>query len=322
MTGKTRASTPSCPNEKPESEEKPPHSPLTYNSYLKVADLKKLQICLSDPPHHDEPLFIVIHQSYELWFKLIIHELDEVIGLIKEDKTRRAIFYLRRIASILKLLVQQIHILETMTPRDFLGFRASLTPASGFQSSQFRELEFIGGLKSISVLEHFKQDSEAFEALQARFDNASLPELFYDLLRRRGFDLPVEQGTNDEEAAALREKRIMELIKIYEDEDKHGDLLDLAEALLDFDEQIFLWRFNHVTVVERIIGFRRGTGGSEGVQYLRSTLDKRCFPELWQLRTYFKVPGSPDDATEAAYGTATGPDTGGQPSQGCPFGHS
>lgn len=320
MTGKTRESSPSCPGEKPEPDAKSPHSPLTYNRYLKVADLKKLQVCLSEPPHHDEPLFIVIHQSYELWFKLIIHELDEVISLIKQDKTRKAVFYLRRIASILKLLVQQIHILETMTPRDFLAFRAALTPASGFQSSQFRELEFIGGLKSPSVLEHFEQDPEAFEALQARFKSPALPELFFELMRRRGFDLPVEPGNNEEEAAVVREKRILELVKIYEDEDQYGDLLDLAEALLDFDEQIFLWRFNHVTVVERIIGFRRGTGGSEGVQYLRSTLDKRCFPELWQLRTYFKMPGdSSDDAPSTAYGSGPAPD---QPSQGCPFGHS
>lgn len=319
MTGKTWDSPAS------QSSEKVEHSPLTYNSYLKVAELKKLQICMSEPAHHDEPLFIVIHQSYELWFKLVIHELDEVIRLLNEDKLRRAVFYLRRIVTILKLLVQQIHILETMTPRDFLGFRASLTPASGFQSSQFRELEFIGGLKSTTVLEHFKQDPEAFEALEIRFKNPSLPELLYDVLRRRGFDLPANKGKTEEEESALREKRILELVRIYEDEDKYGDLLDLAEALLDFDEQIFLWRFNHVTVVERIIGFRRGTGGSEGVNYLRSTLDKRCFPELWQLRTYFKSPGTPGDLAEQAtgYGTGPGPSTPPPPeTQGCPFGHS
>mgnify|MGYP003384686147 CR=1 FL=1 len=315
MTGKTREFPPSCPNEKPE------HSPLTYNRYLKVSDLKKLQVCLSDPPHHDEPLFIVIHQTYELWFKLIIHELDEAVRLMKEDKVRRSTFYLRRVGAIMKLLVQQIHILETMTPRDFLGFRENLTPASGFQSSQFRELEFIGGLKSSASLEHFKEDTEAFIALEARFNAPSLGELFYDLLARRGFSMPVAVDASDEEAHRVKEERIQQLIKIYEDEDTYGDLLDLAEALLDFDEQIFLWRFNHVTVVERIIGFKRGTGGSEGVSYLRSTLDKRCFPELWQLRTYFRLPGSSEPATASSYGGAeTAPAATGE--QGCPFGHS
>ncbi len=310
MTGKTRESTPSCPNEQPTQ-----HSSLTYNSYLKVAELKKLQVCLSDPVHHDEPLFIVIHQSYELWFKLVLHELDEVVAHILEDKVRRATFYLRRVAAILELLVQQIHILETMTPRDFLGFRANLSPASGFQSSQFRELEFIGGLKSPSVLEHFRQDPDAFPALEARYSAPSLPELYYDLLRRKGFNLPAVTAGTDEAANQLREQRIHELIKIYEDEDKYGELLDLTEALLDFDEQIFLWRFNHVTVVERIIGFKKGTGGSEGVSYLRSTLDKRCFPELWQLRTYFSTPGSGSAAPEPYGGTSA-------TASGCPFGHS
>lgn len=321
MTGKTRESTPSCPSEQTQQ-----HSPLTYNSYLKVADLKKLQVCLSEPVHHDEPLFIVIHQSYELWFKLVLHEMDEVFELMKAEKVRRATFYLRRIVTILKLLVQQIHILETMTPRDFLGFRSSLSPASGFQSSQFRELEFAGGLKTKAVLEHFKQDPEAFAALTTRYNAPSLPELYYELLRKKGFKLPATPAdASDDDAVRLREERILQLVEIYENEEKHGELLDLTEALLDVDEQIFLWRFNHVTVVERIIGFKKGTGGSEGVAYLRSTLDKRCFPELWQLRTYFRTPGS--EATEPApYGgpapAAADTGSGETTSGGCPFGHS
>lgn len=312
MAGKTQESTPSRSDEQPIK-----HSPLTYNNYLKVAELKQLQICLSQPAHHDEPLFIVIHQTYELWFKLVLHELDEVARHLQGDKVRRATFYLRRVVAILKLLVQQIHILETMTPKDFLGFRENLSPASGFQSSQFRELEFIGGLKSPAVLEHFKEDAEAFALLEQRYKAPSLPDLYYELLRRRGFSLPADNPSSTE-STQLREKRILELIKIYEDDDKYGDLLDLTEALLDVDEQIFLWRFNHVTVVERIIGFRKGTGGSEGVSYLRSTLDKRCFPELWQLRTYFRnAEGTNDSSTSSAYGSPPAT-TGG----GCPFGHS
>lgn len=268
-------------------------SPVSYNSYLKVHELKQLQICLSNPAHHDEPLFIVIHQTYELWFKLILHELDTVMTAIKERKVRRATFLMRRVAAIMSLLVQQIHILETMSPKEFLGFRYNLSPASGFQSSQFRELEFIGGLKSQDILEHFQSDPVASADLQKRFQAPSLNELFYDLLRERGFNLPEEKPSmKDAERLQHYETRTQELTRLFSEEDKFGDLLDLSETFIDFDQQMFLWRTHHVTVVERMLGFKRGTGGSEGVAYLRSTLDKRCFPELWQMRTKLQDPDS------------------------------
>jgi len=261
------------------------HTPLTYNSYLKVEELKSLQICQSDPPHHDEPLFIIIHQTYELWFKLIIHELDLVIELMNEDRARKATHFMKRVVAIMKVLVAQIHVLETMAPRDFLGFRHKLNPASGFQSSQFRELEFMAGLKDARMLKHFQMDAEAFEALNRRFNNESLGDVFYDLLRRQGFNLPVPSAEADQEAIREMEShRIRELCRLYEDESL-TDLHDLAESFVDLDELIALWRTHHVTVVERIIGFKRGTGGSEGVDYLRSTVTKRCFPDLWNLRT-------------------------------------
>jgi tryptophan 2,3-dioxygenase len=273
-------------NSKSKSSEAVPHSPLTYNSYLKVSELKDLQICQSNPPHHDEPLFIIIHQSYELWFKLVLHELDMVFELLSADNVRRSIFYLRRVVAILKLLVDQIHILETMSPKDFLGFRYNLNPASGFQSSQFREIEFAGGLKETRMLEHFRSDPIAYDNLRKRYEQPSLQDAFYDLLRRKGLQLPVAAAdASEEEVLRCEEQRVKELLKLYHDKDNYGELHDLAETLVDFDELIFLWRTHHVTVVERIIGFKRGTGGSEGVGYLRTTLVKRCFPDLWKLRT-------------------------------------
>jgi tryptophan 2,3-dioxygenase len=264
------------------------HTPLSYNSYLMVDQLKELQICKSDPPHHDEPLFIIIHQTYELWFKLILHELDTVVAMMHANNPRRATFYMRRIVQIMRVLVNQIHILETMSPKDFLGFRSVLNPASGFQSSQFREVEFMAGLREPRLLEHFAKDEESFKMLQRRFDDPSLGDVFYELLRKHGFNLPASTGSGGGEDPNQM-ARIMELRKLYDEPDKYLDFHDLAERLLDLDELILLWRTHHVTVVERIIGFKPGTGGSEGVGYLRSTLNKKCFPDLWQLRTYLTL---------------------------------
>ncbi|HEY9868560.1 MAG TPA: tryptophan 2,3-dioxygenase family protein [Candidatus Obscuribacterales bacterium] len=273
-----------------ESPEAKSPSPLTYNSYLKVTELKELQICQSDPAHHDETLFIIIHQAYELWFKLILHELDTVKELLGKDNVRRATFYMRRVVEVFKLLVHQIHILETMSPKDFLGFRYNLNPASGFQSSQFREIEFVSGLKDRRMLEHFRQDPAAYANLLRRFEEPSLQEAFYDLLRRRGFRLRfADEGAPEAEVQSCEDERVRELLKLYDDQQTYGDLHDLAELLVDIDELIFLWRTHHVTVVERMIGFKRGTGGSEGVGYLRTTLTKRCFPDLWKLRTVMEL---------------------------------
>jgi tryptophan 2,3-dioxygenase len=263
---------------------------LTYNNYLKVNELKSLQICQSDPPHHDEPLFIIIHQAYELWFKLILHELDSVFYFMQQDKVRRANFYMKRVVNVLRLLVQQIQLLETMSPKDFLGFRYKLNPASGFQSSQFREIEIAGGMRDPRLLEHFRSDPVAFEQLKKRTEAPSLPDAFYELMRRRGFTLPVAPlDASEEEQNDAQDKRIKELLKLYNEEDDYPDLHDLAESFIDFDQCIFLWRMNHVTVVERMIGFKKGTGGSDGVAYLRTTLDKRCFTDLWKLRTYLEL---------------------------------
>jgi len=269
------------------------HTPLTYNAYLRVKELKLLQQCQSE--HHDEPLFIIIHQTYELWFKLILHEIDQVMVLLAADQVRRSRFFLNRVVEIFKVLVDQIHVLETMNPVDFLGFRSKLNPASGFQSSQFREIEIACGLTDKMLLEHFRQDV-SFEDLTRRAEAPSLRQAFNDLLRRRGFVLPEPPPTEtpltpeqEEQANKFEEQRLQELRKIWEKTDEYGDLHDLAETLIDIDEQLTLWRTHHVTVVERVIGFKRGTGGSEGVGYLRTTVHKRCFPDLWKVRTVLEL---------------------------------
>src|SRR5437762_7346606 len=164
--------------------------PLSYNKYLRVQDLIKLQECLSSPAHHDELLFITVHQAYELWFKQILHEIDAAIVLMKDERTIEAALALRRVVEIEKLLIGQIHILETMTPARFLGFRDELNPASGFQSMQFREIEFSSGLKDERILREFAEDQFARQRLEARMQKPSLSDSYFALLRRSGFDTP------------------------------------------------------------------------------------------------------------------------------------
>src|SRR5215813_5137055 len=165
------------------------NAPLSYNKYLRVSELIDLQTCLSSPAKHDELLFITVHQAYELWFKQILHEIDAAIASMNQNQPAEAALALRRVVEIEKLLVMQIHILETMTPISFLGFRDELNPASGFQSMQFREIEFSSGLKDEHILREFREDQFAFERLRARMDTPSLADAFYDALERRGFDV-------------------------------------------------------------------------------------------------------------------------------------
>jgi tryptophan 2,3-dioxygenase len=248
--------------------------PLTYGQYLKVPELLSLQQGLADPAHHDEPLFIIIHQVYELWFKLILHELDTARELLTQDKPVDATRLLRRVVEVQRLLVQQVRILETMRPQDFLGFRYHLNPASGFQSVQFRELEFVLGLKDPAVLQRLDCDAEERARLEARLAQPSLMDAVDGLLRRRGL------GGESEEW------RLQALVRVYEEAEAHADLNALAEVLIEIDECLALWRAHHIQMVERMIGAKRGTGGSAGVGYLASTLAKRAFPDLWTARTH------------------------------------
>jgi tryptophan 2,3-dioxygenase len=246
-----------------------------------------LQDCLSDPAHHDELLFITIHQTYELWFKQILHEIDAAIVQMNEDRAAAAARALRRIVEIEKVLVNQIHILETMTPINFLAFRDELNPASGFQSMQFREIEFASGLKDPEILRSFETDEFARERLQARFRGPTLGDAFYALLRRRGLSAPADDASlSAEESRKLYGQRTRAVLEIITHFEERYEEFQLAEGLLEHDEYFSLWRSHHVRMVERMVGAKRGTGGSEGIGYLNTTLDKKFFPELWEARTY------------------------------------
>jgi len=247
---------------------------LSYNEYLRVPELISLQNSLSEPTSHDELLFIVIHQTYELWFKQILHEIDASINWLRENRTFRANHSLKTVASIGKVVVSQIHILETMAQIGFLEFRDKLNPASGFQSTQFREIEFVSGAKDERMLHHSAHDEFAFRRLSKRFDEPSLADEFWNLLGRKGFSI------------ATSEEKVQAIVEILKQPEKHADYFVMQDLLIEHDENISLWRYNHVLMVERMLGMKRGTGGSEGAGYLRTTLSKKFFPELWEARTH------------------------------------
>jgi tryptophan 2,3-dioxygenase len=263
------------------------NAPLSYNKYLRVPELIELQTCLSSPAHHDELLFITVHQAYELWFKQILHEIDAAIELMGHDRAAEAAMAMRRVVEIEKLLIRQIHILETMAPIAFLGFRDELNPASGFQSMQFREIEFSSGLKDQRIQREFAADDFAKARLQERMAKPSLGDAFFALLRRREFDAPPDDpSANAEDRRAGNDKRVNAVVEVLTHPEKLYKEYQLSEALLEHDEHFSLWRSHHIKMVERMVGAKRGTGGSEGVGYLRTTLDKKFFPELWEARTY------------------------------------
>ncbi len=266
------------------------NAPLSYNKYLRVPELIDLQTCLSSPVHHDELLFITVHQAYELWFKQILHEIDAAARLMNEDRAGEAALAMRRVVEIEKLLINQIHLLETMTPINFLGFRDELNPASGFQSMQFREIEFASGSKHESVARAFKDDEFAHQRLQSRLDSPSLGDVFFKLLRRSGLDAPDDKEPREEkERRSQRSRRVRAIVEILTHPEKLYKEYQLAEAMMEHDEYFSLWRSHHIKMVERMVGAKRGTGGSEGVGYLKTTLDQRFFPELWEARTYLST---------------------------------
>ncbi|HYO90660.1 MAG TPA: tryptophan 2,3-dioxygenase family protein [Pyrinomonadaceae bacterium] len=262
-------------------------APLSYNKYLRVAELIALQDCLSKPAHHDELLFITSLQAYELWFKQILHEIDACVAQMNEERPAAAARSLNRIVEIEKVLVNQIHILETMTPINFLAFRDELNPASGFQSMQFREIEFSSGLKDEEILRSFDLDEFARSRLQARFDAPTLGDAFFALLCRRGLAAPADDASlSPEDRRKLYGQRTRAVLEIITHFEERYEEFQLAEALLEHDEYFSLWRSHHVRMVERMVGAKRGTGGSEGIGYLNTTLGRKFFPELWEARTY------------------------------------
>jgi len=253
---------------------------LSYGSYLRIPELLSLQRLISDPPQHDELLFITIHQVYELWFKQLLHELDAVVRALDDDDVLGAHRLLRRCIEIERVLIEQVTVLETMTPNDFLTFRDRLMPASGFQSAQFRGIEFLCGLKDESQLEHHDANAPQTAELRKRLASPTLGERVFALLERR-----LDGGRGAAAAAPEAASRIDRLQRIYQEPASHYDLYLLAEALIELDEMFYLWRLRHIAMVERMIGSKPGTGGSEGVAYLRSTLARKFFPELWEVRT-------------------------------------
>src|SRR5262245_30058774 len=263
---------------------------LSYNKYLKVEDLLDLQQCLSDPVHHDELLFITIHQAYELWFKIILQEIDAATQLMNDDLAPAAERALHRVVEVEKLLVDQIHIIETMSPINFLQFRDQLNPASGFQSMQFREIEFSSGLKDETILQAFTEDSFAHERLACRLGKPTLADAYFGLLSRRGLDTPLDdKGLSEEEHRQRYGKRTRAVLELLTHFEERYEEFKLGEALLEHDEYFSLWRSHHIKMVERMVGAKRGTGGSEGIGYLRTTLEKKFFPELWEARTYLDL---------------------------------
>jgi aminocarboxymuconate-semialdehyde decarboxylase len=265
-----------------------PHQ-LTYSSYLKVPELLQLQEPQSSPPHHDELLFILVHQTYELWFKELLHDLDAVVENLRRageapahDGVYEAARLLRRCTEITRILVEQFTILETMLPTHFLAFRNLLEPASGFQSEQFREIEFLCGLKDEKMLRYHRPTPEAYASLKRRLDEPSLHDVFFGALRALGKLKEPGQSATERERFEERARAVYEL---YKDEHDHRDWIDVCERLTEFDELVVSWRLRHIQLVERIIGVRMGTGGSAGASYLKLTLDKKFFPELWEART-------------------------------------
>ncbi|MGH7585622.1 MAG: tryptophan 2,3-dioxygenase [Gemmatimonadales bacterium] len=256
---------------------------LTYQGYLKLDELLRLQEPRSDGPEHDELLFIVIHQVYELWFKEVLHELDFLRARLDADDMPAVLKTMKRILTILKVLVAQVDILETMTPVDFLSFRAHLERGSGFQSAQFREVEFVLGHKRAEPLANYAEGSEERRRLKQRLSEPSLWDAFLRHLARRGLPVPkalLERDVSEPCPPSPEVQRI--LLEVYR---KDPGLMQLCERLVDLDEGTMEWRYRHVQMVRRTIGGKVGTGGSEGAAYLATTLMRPVFPDLWAIRT-------------------------------------
>jgi tryptophan 2,3-dioxygenase len=255
---------------------------VTYGSYLRLDDLLTLQQPRSEGPEHDELLFIVVHQVYELWFKELLHEFDRAAMLLTADDPHRAQHTLKRILTVLKVLVAQLDILETMTPLEFLSFRARLEAASGFQSDQFRQIEFVLGRKSDKAIQRFPADSRARLELERRYRAPTIWDAFLHYLSREGYAIPPAALSRDVTAPIAPSPEVQQiLIDLYRRDPKNAEL---CERLVDLDEGVQEWRYRHVKMVERTIGTRSGTGGSAGAQYLQTTVGHNLFPDLWQIR--------------------------------------
>jgi tryptophan 2,3-dioxygenase len=255
---------------------------LTYSTYLNLADLLKLQVPRSDPPEHDEMIFIVVHQAYELWFKLQLHEFEKIKRDFRADHTYGAIATFKRVRTIMKVMVEQIDIIETLTPMSFNSFRDRLETASGFQSYQFREFEFALGYKRADMLKYFPPGGPGHDALFRRLNEPSVVDAFYDFLQQHGVTIPDELRDRDVTLPTAANETVEDgILRLYK---SHPDLEILFELMTDFDEGFQEWRYRHIKLVERSIGSKRGTGGSLGVEFLKKSLFHPIFPDLWAIR--------------------------------------
>lgn len=258
---------------------------ITYSSYLGIDALLSLQQPRSTPAEHDEMLFIVIHQTYELWFKLLIHELEKVMHDFSHNDIYGALHTLKRCQTVMKTLVGQLDILETMTPRSFSSFRDRLDKASGFQSYQFRSFEFLLGYKRPGFIEYFQHDEHARNILLRRLAAPSLMDHFYTFLAHRGAKLPEGLEQRDPTEPNKANELVQEAIyQLYQAAPETGLLFEL---MMDFDEGLQEWRYRHVIMVARTIGEKQGTGGSLGVDFLKKSLFNPIFPDLWAIRHRF-----------------------------------
>lgn len=257
---------------------------ITYTNYLKVNELLELQELKSNPPEHDETLFIIIHQTYELWFKQIIHEFGKLNKELAKGNTWTSIKTMRRILTIMKTLVSQVDILETMTPLEFNSFRKFLGQSSGFQSLQFREIEILCGLRSPLMKEAHKDDPKHLKIIDSKMKEPSIWESFCKYLSHKGYSVSSERENERGLMFNTSESNQAELIKMMNN-DPEAALV--SELLVDFDEGLQEWRYRHVKMVQRTIGAKMGTGGSEGVAYLQKTLNQTIFPDLWDIRSSF-----------------------------------
>jgi tryptophan 2,3-dioxygenase len=256
---------------------------VTYSSYLKLDELLSLQAPRSGELEHDETLFVIIHQVYELWFKEVLHEFDYLEKLLRANNTPLAAATLKRILTILKTLVAQIDVLETITPLNFLAFRDRLESGSGFQSHQFREIEFLLGGKRRSAIERYPEGSAHRQRVERRWGEATLWDAFLQYLAANGYKVPKELLKRDVTQPYELSPEVQKiLIEVYR---KNPTVAQIAERLVDLDEGFMEWRYRHVKMVQRTIGTKMGTGGSAGAEYLMKTLNQPAFPDLWAIRS-------------------------------------
>jgi tryptophan 2,3-dioxygenase len=259
---------------------------LNYNSYLKVPELLGLQNLLSEPPHHDEMFFIVIHQAAELWFKLVRHETTAMVADLRAGSVSRALKKLRRIVGVMDLMVKQINLLNTLTPVEFAGFRDKLKPASGFQSIQFRVIEFTYGIREAFFLKFFEKDPDKKAELTAMLQQPSVYDEFVRALDKAGYKVPPELLTRDFSQPWVESQGLVNTLKaVYENPQDNYHWVLLFETMLDFDEKFSIWRKVHMLMVARTVGMKQGTGGSAGYKFLAGREELRFFPELWSVRT-------------------------------------